>query len=98
MNNMEELQRLLSKHIKSGLCIKTDEEDWEIDIYKNDKETSIPSGAIVFANNGYGDSLYIRDLTVNALSDLNVYVFWHEEQVCEKIYRQYLFTNKSTPT
>ncbi len=81
---MEELQKILSKHIKSGLCIKTDEEDWEIDIYKNDKETNIPSGAIIFANNGYGDSLYIRDLTVNTLSDLNIYVFWHEEQVCEK--------------
>ncbi len=85
MNNMKELQKLLSKYIKSGLFIKTDEEDWEIDIYKNNKEKNIPSDAIIFANNGCGDSLYIRDLTDNTLSDSNVYVFWHEEQVCEKI-------------
>ncbi len=42
MNKIKQLQKLLSKHIESGLCINTDEEDWEIDIYENNKEQATP--------------------------------------------------------
>ena len=55
MNNINQLQKLLSKHLKSGLCIKTDDEDWEIGIYESNEEKNIPSAAIVFARNGCGD-------------------------------------------
>jgi hypothetical protein len=59
MSNIEQLHKLLSNIIESGLSIKTDEDDWEIDIYASNEETSIPSSAIVFASNGCGDLLYI---------------------------------------
>jgi hypothetical protein len=98
MNNIKQLQKLLSKHIKSGLCIKTDKEDWEIDIYESNEETNIPSGAIVFARNGCGDFLYIQDFNDKNLLDLTVYVFRHEEKVSEKFIENIdLFLNPPPP-
>ena len=81
MKIIKQLQNLLSTHIESGLCIKTDKDNWEIDIYENYEEKNIPSGAIVFANNGGGDLLYIQDLNDKNLLDLTVFVFRHEEKV-----------------
>ena len=98
MNNIEQLKKLLSKHIDLGLCIKTDEDDWEIDIYEYKEETNIPSGAIVFANNGCGDLLYIQDLNDKNLLDLTVCVFRHEEKASEKFIENIdLFLNPPPP-
>ena len=84
MNNIEQFKKLFLKHLNSGLCIKTGEGDWEIDIYENNIEPNIPLRSIVFANNGCGDLLYVKDLTEKNLSTLTVYVFRHEENVSEK--------------
>ena len=84
MNDIEQLQKLFSKHLNSGLCIKTDEGGWEIDIYENIIETNIPSGAIVLASNGCNDLLYIQNPNDKNLLNSTVYVFWHEEKVSEK--------------
>jgi hypothetical protein len=81
MSNIKQLQKVLSKHIESGLCIKTDKEDWEIGIYENNDKINIPSSAIVFASNGFGDLLYLKDLNRKKMLDLVVYVYRHEEKL-----------------
>jgi len=98
MNNIKQLKELLSKHIESGLCIKTDEDDWEIDIYENNAERHIPPGAIVFASNGCGDYLYIQEFNDRDLLDLTVYVFRHEEKVYNRFTESIdLLLNPSPP-
>ena len=81
----ESLKRVIEN---GGTVFRGDDADWDIRVesvsdtpFKND----FPSDALIIANNGCGDCLFIRKTTPDAMSYApEVYVYWHEERCYEK--------------
>ena len=75
---------VLESFIESGgTSVSTDDDDWEIRFESPSSavvKKGVPANALIFAENGYGDFMY---LLVNPASDSTfddtVYVYWHEE-------------------
>ena len=81
----ENLPNTLKDFIDNGHSVFCgDDGDWDVKIisvadtpYKKD----IPSDALIIANNGCGDCLFIRKINPDQTSyEPEVYVYWHEEQ------------------
>jgi hypothetical protein len=74
----------LKDFMKNGRAVfRGDDGDWDVKIesiadtpYKND----IPAAALIIANNGCGDCLFMRKLKPDSTAyEPEVYVYWHEE-------------------
>lgn len=81
---MENLPNTLKEFINKGNSVfHGDDGDWNIKI-ESVTDTpyikDIPSDAIIIANNGCGDCLFIRQINPDQTShEQEVYVYWHEE-------------------
>jgi len=86
--NKDDLPESLKHFMENGRTVfRGDDADWDIRVesvtdtlYKKD----LPSDALIIANNGGGDFLFIRKTNPNTTSYApEVYVYWHEEHCYE---------------
>ena len=77
----------LSAFIQRGNdTFQCDDGDWKLEIKaaKAGFSKEIPTGALIIAKNGLGDVLFLKPSgEASTVFGDTVYVFWHEEQLCE---------------
>ena len=75
----------LQKFIKQGgVTFHCSDGDWDVDIREKQNcsfEKELPAGAVMIADNGSGDCLFLKS-SKGKLGD-KVFVYWHEEERCE---------------
>ena len=81
-----ELPKVLDAFIQDGHgTFHCEDGDWDLAIIPGEKSEfskDLPKGALMIAENGSGDCLFVKG-NVKGREKGKVFVFWHEEQRCE---------------
>src|SRR3954470_2598755 len=82
-----ELPDALASFIKEGGCtLQCEDGDWDLNIVPAEDSPfrkELPKSAVMIAENGCGDCLFLKKSPKGATGK-SVFVFWHEEDRCEK--------------
>ena len=77
---------MVSAFIEDGnTTLSCDDGDWDLLIAVREDSPfrkELPSGSVMFAENGCGDCLFLKTSTAGKIAP-KVFVFWHEEDRCE---------------